>query len=117
MRKLMTVTLGIFALNLGGCVIHPYEMQIQQGKVITAESLAKVTPGMSEDQVKYVLGSPDIIDPYHPDSWYYVYTNQQNHLPMAENQLIVHFSNGKVDSISGDYAPPSRLEYSSQRSD
>jgi outer membrane protein assembly factor BamE (lipoprotein component of BamABCDE complex) len=58
-----------------------------------------------------VLGTPDFIDPYFPDTWYYVYTNQKDYLPRAQNKLVLHFKGGKVVKIEGDYPPPARLEY------
>jgi len=111
MRKTILLTmLCAVAITISGC-IHPYQIPVQQGKIITPKLITKLKPGMTEDQVKYILGSPDIIDPYHPDTWYYVYTIEQNYLPRAKNQLIIYFKNDKLDSLSGDYPPPSTLQY------
>jgi outer membrane protein assembly factor BamE len=109
-KKILITAICALSLAMSGC-IRPYVVPVQQGKIINQAMIDKLKPGMSEDQVKYILGSPDIIDPYHPNTWYYVYTNEKDYMPRAENQLSVHFADGKVDSIAGDYAPPSKLQY------
>lgn len=72
-------------------------MQIEQGVVITPAQVQELQVGMSQDQVTYILGTPNLVDPYHPDTWYYIYTNQESHQPMTETKIIVHFdANDKV---------------------
>ena len=97
---------------LTGCVVfRPYMMPIQQGNIITPKMIAKLKPGMSKQQVVYILGTPDITNPYQPNTLYYVYTNQHNYLPRSESQLIVTFKNDKLADISGNYPPPAKLQY------
>jgi outer membrane protein assembly factor BamE len=80
--------LGVFvtsALALGGCqslqssdnflgVITPYRIEVVQGNVITKEQAAVVKTGMTRSQVRDVLGSPLLADPFHADRWDYVFT-------------------------------------------
>lgn len=61
----------VFTLALGACSIH--KIDIQQGNVITQETLEQVTVGMEKSQVKRLLGSPMIEDPFHENRWDYVY--------------------------------------------
>ena len=55
-------------------VITPYRLEIVQGNVITKEQAALVKPGMSQAQVRDVLGSPLLTDLFHVDRWDYVFT-------------------------------------------
>ena len=111
-----TGLLCLLTIALSGCfILPPYRIQIQQGPAITNKMVAKIKPGMTQEQVKFVLGTPNIKDPYDAHNWYYIYTNQQDHQPMAQKTLVIHFDkSGKVSGISGDYAPPAKLQYQSK---
>ena len=111
----MRKSLALFAvlclsLGLGGC-LRPYMIPVQQCQIISTQDINKLKPGMSKEQVQYILGAPMINSPYDINTWYYVCTIEQDYLPRGENKLILHFSKGKLDGISGDYPPPSQLQY------
>ncbi len=85
------------SLLLSGCAYH---MTIEQGINLTPTQIGQVQVGMSQDQVTYILGTPNLVDPYHPDTWYYVYSNKENYEPRTQNTVVVHFdANDKVSSI------------------
>ena len=103
---------GSIALMSGCSLVRPYHIQIQQGQLLSSEKIQKIKPGMTKEQVKYTLGMPNQIDPYHSNTWYYIYTNQIKYEPPVEKKLIVYFDkDGKVSGLGGDYPPPSNLEY------
>lgn len=117
MRIIYGLLLVALSIALAGCIIKPYQVPVQQGAVISNQMIAQLKPGMSKAQVKYILGSPNVIDPYNSNVWYYVYTIQQNHLPRSEKKVIVTFDKqGKLTSIEGDYAPPSQIQYTTFKS-
>ena len=66
-----TLLITIFVAMLGACT--GYRPDVQQGNVLEPEAVARIRPGMTRDQVRYVLGTPLIRDPFHPDRWDYVY--------------------------------------------
>ena len=47
----------------------PYKTPIEQGTLLDQENLNKVVPGLSKEQVKFLLGTPTIIDIFHTDRW------------------------------------------------
>lgn len=99
--------LTTLTLTLSSCaLLKPYESPVQQGTIITNKMIAQLTPGMNKTQVQYLLGAPDIVDPYHPNTWYYVYTFEKDHLPRAEKQLVLTFENKQLVKIAGDYQEP-----------
>jgi outer membrane protein assembly factor BamE len=55
-------------------LITPYRAEVVQGNVITAEMARAVRPGMSRNQVREILGSPLLTDPFHADRWDYLFT-------------------------------------------
>lgn len=66
---------------------------------------------MTKAQVRYLLGSPDINDPWNANKWYYLYANHQQGLPPVSNRLILTFSNNKLAHVTGNYPPPAALRY------
>ena len=54
----------------GGCV---YRAPIAQGNMIKQEDLDQVEVGMTRNQVRFLLGTPMIDDPFHKERWDYVY--------------------------------------------
>lgn len=71
MRKqaLYLLILSIFALH-SGCV---YQAPISQGNLLKQEDVDQVAVGMTRSQVRFLLGTPMIDDPFHADRWDYVY--------------------------------------------
>ena len=71
MRKLLLLALILSTLALGsGCV---YRANISQGNLIEQEDLDQVEVGMTRNQVRFLLGTPLIDDPFHADRWDYLY--------------------------------------------
>ena len=70
-RKSIALLLMTFALAIGsGCV---YRASISQGNLIKQEDLAQVEVGMTKLQVRFLLGTPMIDDPFNKERWDYVY--------------------------------------------
>ena len=100
MRNFFLVASAVLALTLSGCALRPYKMQIEQGTVLKQNQVSQLKVGMTRDQVTFLLGTPNLIDPYHPNTWYYIYTNEENYQPMLNNQLIIDFDRaGTVSNI------------------
>ena len=55
-------------------LVTPYRIDIVQGNAITREQLAVVKPGMSRAQVRDILGTPLLNDPFHAERWDYLFT-------------------------------------------
>ena len=71
MRKSFLLSLIIASLLLAsGCV---YRAGISQGNLIDQEDLDRVELGMTRNQVRFLLGTPMIADPFHASRWDYVY--------------------------------------------
>jgi len=70
----MTILVVILiSITLAGCV-RSYRVEIQQGNVISAEQIEKLTPGTSRNEVRFILGTPLIVDPFHAERWDYFYS-------------------------------------------
>jgi len=70
----MTILLvTLTSMTLAGCV-RSYRVEIQQGNVISAEQIEKLNPGTSRNEVRFILGTPLIVDPFHAERWDYFYS-------------------------------------------
>ena len=71
MRKLVPILLLLMTLAFAsGCV---YRATISQGNLIKQEDLDQVEIGMTRNQVRFLLGTPLVDDPFHQSRWDYVY--------------------------------------------
>jgi outer membrane protein assembly factor BamE len=107
------------AFALGGCssfnepaslkgfiaFIAPYRPDVVQGNVVTTEQIALVKPGMSRAQVKEVLGSPLITDPFHGDRWDYVFTLRRQGFDDQQRSFVVLFEKDQVLKIDAPTLP------------
>jgi outer membrane protein assembly factor BamE len=65
----------IMLLSIWSCTIH--RMDIQQGNVLTQETLDKLVVGMEMRKVRGLAGTPLVNDPFRSDRWDYVYSFKQ----------------------------------------
>ena len=85
---------------------NPYRIEIQQGNFVSQEMVSKLKPGMSKDQVRFVLGTPLITDSFHADRWDYVFRRQKaNSRELEHRKITVFFEDGKLKRVDGDVMP------------
>ena len=71
MRKVIILALIFSTMALtSSCV---YRSNIAQGNLIEQEDLDQVEVGMTRNQVRFLLGTPMIDDPFHKTRWDYIY--------------------------------------------
>jgi outer membrane protein assembly factor BamE len=100
MRSLLVS--ACLALLLGGC-LSVYKVEVQQGNVVSQDMIAKLKPGMTRSQVRFVLGTPLITDTFHPDRWdYYYYLRRSKEKTGETRRLTLIFRNDTLVSVQGD---------------
>lgn len=107
-NKLVYFTIICNTILLTGCsTLTPYTAPVEQGKDLPQNVTKQLRPGMTKDQIKHLLGTPDIVDPFEPNQWNYIHTHQKssNNLTFRK-ELIITFKENKVTHISGNYSPP-----------
>ena len=93
------------ALSLSACSSWVYRIDIPQGNYLEQKSIDKIQVGMTKEQVKFVLGSPVLIDSFDKDTWNYVYrfkSGRSESLNMQKS-FTVKFENDKLVSADGDF--------------
>ena len=101
MRKLIPFLLILCCLTAAsGCV---YRANISQGNLIKQEDLDQVEVGMTRNQVRFLLGTPMIDDPFHQARWDYVYFIRIGRDPATFKRWVtIVFENDIVVAINED---------------
>jgi outer membrane protein assembly factor BamE len=113
--------LAALALVLAGCntwqtylpdikQLGVYKIDINQGNYITQDMVEKLKVGQTKQQVRTVLGTPLLSDPFHADRWDYVYQFQRNRKVVESRQFTVYFASDKLARWEGDEAPVSAAQ-------
>jgi outer membrane protein assembly factor BamE len=86
--------------------ITPYKPEIQQGNYLSQEIVAQVKPGMTREQVRFLLGTPLLTDIFHADRWDYVYWREAANGKRETRKVALFFSENKLERIQGDVVSP-----------
>jgi len=71
MPRLILLFLLAFGLATSSACV--YRATIAQGNLVEQKDLDQVEVGMTRSQVRFLLGTPMIDDPFHASRWDYVY--------------------------------------------
>jgi outer membrane protein assembly factor BamE len=87
---------ALLAAASAGCTV--YRPEVRQGNFLEEAKLAQVQPGMTREQVEFLLGPPMLVDPFHRDRWDYVFTLSSeltNHQVISKH-FVVLFDGDRV---------------------
>jgi outer membrane protein assembly factor BamE len=113
--------LVLVALALGGCATFDkytptwrsfgvYKIDINQGNYLSQDMVDKLKVGMTQPQVRQVLGTPLIASPFRTDRWDYVYEYTKQGRVLEHRNFTVYFADGKVTRWEGDKLPETVVE-------
>ncbi len=101
MPRILVLILSLLASACG--LITPYRIEIQQGNYVTQEMAAQLKPGLTRDQVRFVMGTPLLTDIFHEERWDYVFVRQRaNSKEVEHRRIAVFFEDGKLKRVDGD---------------
>ena len=83
----------------------PYRPNIQQGNWLTAEQVARLEPGMTREQVRFLLGTPTLQDIFRSDRWDYPYYHKPGYGPAEQRRFSVWFEGDHLVRWEGDQQP------------
>ncbi len=95
-------SLGLAFLLSACSYLTPYKIDIQQGNIVPQETVAKLKPGMSRNEVKNLLGTPLLTDVYHADRWDYLYRMRKGWSVKEEHKLSLYFESDLLKRIEGE---------------
>lgn len=98
----------VAALSLSACSSWVYRIDIPQGNYLEQKNIDKLQLNMTKEQVKFVLGSPVMVDSFNDDIWHYVYRFKSGKSASlnSEKKFIVKFEDNKLVSAEGDFELP-----------
>lgn len=105
---------------LGGCAasrhsddgffakVTPYRIEIVQGNVVTREQVARIKPGLTRAQVRDILGTPLLTDPFFGHRWDYLFTLRRDGLAPQRRSVVAWFDGDRLRSIDAPDLPSER---------
>jgi len=70
----------------------------------------RLKPGMSKNQVIFVLGNPVLEDTLTKERWDYVYTIQISGEKLNKQILSIYFEKDKLSHFFGNYVPSENIQ-------
>lgn len=92
-------------------LFRPYRPDIQQGNFVSQEMVAQLKPGMTQDQVVFLLGTPLLNDMFHADRWDYAFRLQKGNGEITTSRVTVFFKDKLVSSFEGGGDLPTEKDY------
>jgi outer membrane protein assembly factor BamE len=98
MRKTTFLFFALFCLAIAsGCV---YRAAISQGNLIKQEDLDQAEIGMTKNQIRFLLGTPMIDDPFARSRWDYIYYLKIGRKDAGQKRWVsIFFVDEKVSEI------------------
>lgn len=84
----------------------PHKQETRQGNLISQEMRERLKPGMTRPQVRALLGTPLVSDPFHANRWDYVYRFEQGGKLVDKQRLTLHFDGDHLARIDDGDMPP-----------
>ena len=94
------IIIALISLKMSACVFQP---SVQQGNFIEQDKVEQIEIGMTKNQIRFLMGTPMIDDPFNENRWDYVYF-----LKIGRNQaaakiwVSIIFEENKVSQIIKD---------------
>lgn len=98
-KPLISILLLAMMLSSVSC----FQASLSQGNLIKQEDLDQVETGMTRNQVRFLLGTPMIDDPFHTERWDYVYyLKLGGDKATFKRWVSIYFEGDKVSRIEKD---------------
>lgn len=97
---LLSLVSGCSSVNLG-----PHRIDVQQGNALDQENVARLKPGLNRSQVRFLLGTPLVVDPFRTDRWDYVYVFYKAGKLSEQKRISLFFDGETLARIEGDLPP------------
>ena len=111
MRMLGRVLICSLLVVAAGCSLpkisipRVHKITVQQGNVITQEMVDQLKPGMTRNQVAFVMGEPVSRNTFNSDRWDYIFSVVVPGIFVDEKRMSLYFEDDLLAYFTGDYAP------------
>ena len=81
-----------------------YRMDVQQGNVVEQQMLDRLEVGMERDKVRFIMGTPLLVDPFNQDRWDYLYSLHRGSGEKTGQRVSLYFVDDRLARIEGGLA-------------
>ena len=103
------------ALAVSGCSHYKfpwvYRIDVEQGNIVDEDKLAQLEVGMTQNQVRYLLGSPMIRDTFDQSRWDYYYSHRSGKGQFNRSRLTLRFNGNNLAEIKKHEYDETKLNY------
>lgn len=116
-RSALLLLSGLVLTGLGGCSsvermrdnppswLTPYRSDIGQGNFVTADQTRRLVVGQPREQVRALLGTPLLVDPFRANRWDYVFDLRRGNGERDRRRFWVEFDGNLLKAWGGDELP------------
>jgi outer membrane protein assembly factor BamE len=106
------IALVFLLLTITACSEFPwvYKIDIEQGNIIEQEAVDQLIPGLTKNQVRFILGSPINIDTFNQQRWDYVYSMSRGGGGHRQERLSLYFVDDRLEYFQGDFIPSGAMD-------
>ena len=79
-----------------------HKISIQQGNLLSEKQVSRIEVGMSEAEVRALIGAPVSKSPFHTDRWDYAYTKGPSGYAIPARRITLTFDEGVVSNIESN---------------
>ena len=96
------LTIGL-SMNILVSACAVYKVDIQQGNVVTQEMIAQLELFMPSKKVRFIMGTPLIVDVFHQRRWDYLYSWQPGRRERVQRHIALWFDDqDRLIQVTGD---------------
>lgn len=99
LSKIIMLSLMLCLCGCSGNLFTVYKIDVQQGNAVEPEKVEQLEIGMTKEQVKFLLGTPLVVDIFHPDRWDYIYYYIPGYGERERRHLTLHFNGDNIAEI------------------
>ena len=89
-------------------IFSPYRPDIQQGNFVSQEMLSQLKVGQTREQVRFLLGTPMLMDMFHANRWDYPFYLARGNGELTTSRVTVYFKDDVVERFEGGNLPTER---------
>lgn len=101
MQRLIILVIFSSIVTLSGCIFPGvYKKELQQGQVMTDEMINQLQPGLTREQVAFVMGNPLTPSSLNQNRWDYIYWSKSPRDEVTQQRVSLRFENNRLAEIT-----------------
>jgi outer membrane protein assembly factor BamE len=99
---LISALLLTLVAGCSGGYVASHRIDVQQGNALDQENVSRLKPGLNRSQVRFLLGTPLLVDPFRTDRWDYVYLYYKAGKLTEQKRITLFFDGDTLARIEGE---------------